>query len=372
MKGATVVISINASWNILNFRQGLISALKGEGYRVVALAPHDDYSARLAGLDVEFVPIEIDKRGVSPLRDLILLARYRKTLRSIAPDLYLGFTAKPNIYGSLAAGSLGIPVINNVSGLGTAFIRQGLLTRIVLLLYKLAFRRSATIFFQNRVDRDLFVNAGIARADQARLIAGSGVDLDRFRPADAKPDSGVFTFLFVGRLLWDKGVREFIEAARLVRRAHPDVRFKLLGFVDAANRTAVTRSELDSWLGEGLVEYLGAADDVRPHIADADCVVLPSYREGLPRSLLEAGAMEQPLIATDVPGCRDVVEHGVTGLLCPPRDAQALAEAMEAMVALPAPRRQEMGKLGRTKIAREFDQRLVFQAYLEAVEAALP
>lgn len=366
----TVLISINASWNIVNFRAGLIRGLRGAGYRVVALAPPDAYSARLADLGVEYHPIAMDKQGMSPARDLLLLWRYGRALRRLRPDIFLGFTAKPNVYGSLAAQALGIPVINNVSGLGTAFIRKGPLTRIVSALYRFAFRRSATIFFQNGEDRALFVAEGMARPEQAKLLPGSGIDLDRFRPEKA-PSRGGFTFLLVARLVWDKGVGEYVEAARRVRQDWPEARFRLLGFLDVPNRTAVSRGDVEAWVEEGVVDYLGETDDVRPFIAAADCVVLPSYREGLPRTLLEAAAMAKPLIATDVPGCRQVVDEGVNGFLCAVRDAPSLAGAMARMLGLGEEERARLGAAARAKVEREFDEESAVRLYLDAIAAAL-
>lgn len=373
MSGKTIVISINASWNIINFRSGLIRGLQAAGHKVVALAPTDSFSPRFEALGVEYVPIEMDSKSVSPLRDLALLAGYRRALRRIRPDIFLGYTAKPNVYGSLAAHSVGARVINNVSGLGTAFIRQGVLTRIVSSLYRLAFKRSSAVFFQNREDRDLFVAKRLVRPEQARLLPGSGIDLARFRPSpepEGRPARPV-TFLLVARLLRDKGVGEYVEAARRVRAARPDIRFQLLGFLDVANRTAVPREEVDAWVKEGVVDYLGAADDVRPFIETADCIVLPSYREGLPRTLLEGAAMAKPLIATDVPGCRDVVRDGVDGYLCHVRDPHSLADAMLRMADLSPEERRRFGSAARARVEAEFDESLVVSRYLEAIEEAL-
>lgn len=372
MTPKTIVLSINASWNIVNFRMGLIRALQAAGHRVVALAPPDAWSERLEAEGVEYRPIEIDRQGLSPVRDLALLRRYWSILRDIRPDLFLGYTAKPNVYGSLAAHALGIPVINNVSGLGTAFIRQGLLTRLVSALYRLAFRGSATVFFQNAEDRDLFVAKRLVRPDRAKLLPGSGIDIERFKPSGLPRPERPFAFLLVARLLWDKGVREYVEAARRVRAQAPEARFRILGFLDVANRTAVPRADVEAWVAEGLIEYLGQADDVRPAIEAADCVVLPSYREGLPRTLLEAAAMGRPIIATDVPGCRHVVEPEVNGLLCAARDPVSLAEAMLRMLRATPEQRARWGRAGRERIEGEFDERIVAERYLEAIEAAGP
>jgi len=372
MTGKTIAISINASWNIFNFRAGLIRALQGEGYRVVALSPPDAWAPRLAELGIDHVPVAMDSAGVSPLHDLALLARYRRVLKRLGPDVFLGYTAKPNVWGSLAAQSLGIKVINNVSGLGTAFIREGLLTRIVTRLYRAAFRRSATVFFQNSEDRELFVTRGIVDPGKAALLPGSGIDLARFAPRPRGPaEAGPFAFLMVARLLWDKGVGEYVEAARIVRRQRPDTSFRMLGFLDALNRTAVARAEVENWVADGLIDYLGDAEDVRPFIAAADAVVLPSYREGLPRVLLEAAAMARPLIATDVPGCRHAVEEGVSGYLCAPRDAASLAAAMLRLMGLAEAERAAMGAAARARVETEFDERLVARRYAEAIEAAL-
>jgi glycosyltransferase involved in cell wall biosynthesis len=367
----TIALSINSSWNILNFRAGLIEALKADGHRVVALSPADGYHRRFEAVGIEHVPIEIDSAGLSPLRDLRLLLDYRRELKRIGADVFLGYTAKPNIYGALAAQSLGIAVINNISGLGTAFIQTGLLTRIVSSLYRIALRRSATIFFQNPEDLDLFVSLKLVSRDRARLLPGSGIDLQRFAPSAEPRPPGPLSFLLVGRLLWQKGVREYVEAARLVRREVPDARFNLLGFLDVANRSAVSRPEVDAWVTEGLIDYLGEADDVRPHIAAADCVVLPSYREGLPRTLLEGAAMGKPLIATDVPGCRQVVEPGINGLLCKAADAASLAEAMLALARLSQEEREAMGAAGRRKAERDYSERVAIDRYRQAVAEAL-
>ena len=368
-EGPTILISANTSWNVVNFRAGLIGGLQRRGYRIVVAAPEDEFSSKLVQMGAGFVPLPMNNSGISVIEDLQLTARYFQIFRQFRPFAFLGFTPKPNIYGSLAAWTVGARVINNVSGLGTAFIKRGLLTALVTSLYKLSFRSSSTIFFQNRDDMELFIGKRVVRRNQAQLLPGSGVDLERFKPRSPVVDEHPFRFLMVGRLLWDKGVAEYVEAARIVRRSHPDARFQMLGRVGADNRTAVPSAAVERWQAEGVIDYLGESDDVRIALEQADCIVLPSYREGLPRSLLEGSAMSKPLIATDVPGCRDVVEDGRTGYLCAERSADSLAAAMVKMIETPATDRLSMGKLGRRKIEQEFCETRVIAKYLEALGA---
>lgn len=365
------MISINAAWNVVNFRARLVRGLVAAGYEVIAVAPPDEHVERLRALGIDYVPIAMDKQGVSPLRDLGLFWSYWRILRRLGAGVFLGYTAKPNIYGSLAARAAGMEVINNVSGLGTAFIRGGWLRRVVETLYRLAFRASATIFFQNADDRALFLSRRIVGPERARLLPGSGIDLAHFQPAPPPTGSGPFRFLLVARMLRDKGVLEYVEAARRLRPRWPDVRFQLLGPVDAANRTAISRAMVEEWVREGSVEWLGAVDDVRPLLAAADCVVLPSYREGLPRTLLEAAATARPLIATDVPGCRDIVRDGVNGLLCAVADAGSLAAAMERMLEAGPDQRAAWGASARAIAEAEYSDEVVLARYLAAIEEAL-
>ena len=362
-----VVLAANSSWNIVNFRAGLIAALRQASYEPVVIAPEEPGTAsRMGALEVEQFAVPLDRGGINPFADLRLLLSYRKLLDELRPAAFLGFTIKPNIYGSLAARSLKIPAIPNVSGLGTAFIRRGPLELIVAGLYRFAFRGLHTVFFQNPDDWALFVDRRIVRADQAKLIPGSGIDLDRYQPTPI-PD-GRFTFLLISRLLGDKGVREYVAAAKLLRQQLPDVRFQLLGPLDHQNRTGIAKTELDEWVADGAIEYFGPAEDVRPAIARASAVVLPSYREGMPRSLLEAAAMARPMIATDVPGCRHLVEEGVTGFLCAARSAASLAQAMVKMVRATPAERQTMGDSARKRVQTEFSESLVIRAYLDALE----
>ena len=363
-----ILICSNTAWSLYNFRRSLIVELVARGYDVLAVAPHDEYAAQLLALGCRYIALEMDNGGTSPLRDLGLLLRFWGLLRQERPVAFLGYTIKPHVYGSLAAHTLGIPVINNIAGLGAAFSRPSWLTRIVKLLYRLALGRSRRVFFQNREDRSLFMGERLVREAQSALLPGSGVDLTHFSPRTPRLASGEFRFLLVARMLWDKGVGEFVEAARRVRQRHPASRFQLLGFLDVPNPAAIPRSVVEEWAAEGAIEYLGVTNDVRPHLADADCIVLPSYyREGVPRSLIEAAAMGRPIITTDWPGCREVVDAGRNGFLCPPRDASALAAAMQQMIALTPEQRSAMGAQSRRLAEERYDERIVIRRYIDAI-----
>ncbi len=364
-----IIIALNTAWNLVNFRAGLIRALVAEGHEVVAVAPNDEYASRLAELGCRFVALPMDNKGTHPGRDLLLLFRFINLLRRERPDVFLGYTVKPNVYGSLAARVLGIPVVNNIAGLGAVFIRDNWLTRLVRLLYKTALSRSRHVFFQNNEDMRLFVEQGLVAKDKVGRLPGSGINLSTFSYTPMLTlGNRPLRFLLVARLLWDKGVGEYIEAARMVRHKYPTVKFQLLGFLDAKNPTAVSSEQMNKWVEEGVVEYLGVTDDVKPYMAAADCVVLPSYREGVPRSLLEAAAIGRPIVTTDAVGCRDAVEDGVNGLLCRVGNAVDLADKLLRMIEMSHEERVLMGLAGRRKMELEFDEKIVIDRYLRVIE----
>jgi glycosyltransferase involved in cell wall biosynthesis len=308
---------------------------------------------------------------MNPLADTRLLLRYAQALRRLGPAAYCSFTIKPNVYGAIAARLTGVPSIANVTGLGTMFLSNRLMWRLARRLYAFAFRRSHTVFFHNEEDLAIFVEQGIVRPEQGRVIPGSGVNLEQFRPDDGPDDGGGPRFLYIGRAIRDKGIGEFIDAARQVRRRLPEARFQILGNPDPGNPTSVSRGEFQSWIDEGLIEHLGEHADVRPFIRSATAVVLPSYREGMSRALLEGAAMGRPLVGTDVPGSRELVEEGATGSLCKVRDPESLAAAMERIGRMPPDELRRLGRAARERVERHFSEEVVVQAYLEALASAL-
>ncbi|MBC5774281.1 glycosyltransferase family 4 protein [Pontibacter sp. KCTC 32443] len=361
-----IAIVINTSWNIFNFRMSLIKALLAEGHEVVAIAPHDSYSQRLIDAGCRFVPVTMEK-GTNPFKDIWLTWRLYRAYSRVKPDVVLHYTIKPNIYGAIAAHLAHIPSINNVSGLGTIFIKKDYISNIALRLYKQAFQYPFKVFFQNQDDRRLFLKHKLVRAGITEVLPGSGIDLQEFKPMPKPDPDAPFTFLMIARVLYEKGVAEYMEACRLLKEKYPGIKCQLLGQVDELSRFGIKQTVLDEWLATGAVEYLGTTDDVATIIAQADCVVLPSYREGTPRTLLEAAAMAKPLIATNVPGCREVVQQSINGLLCRVRNASDLADKMEQMLQMPPEQLQRMGEASRQIAETRFDVNFVIQRYLHAI-----
>lgn len=362
-----VMLTVNAVWNVWNFRRPLVTALLEAGHRVTILAPEGERVEDLRAMGCRFVPLEMNVKGLNPLHDYKLMQRFKRIFRTEAPDVVLSYTIKNNLFGAMAARACGIPFIPNVTGLGTAFLSGGTLQRIAEFLYRRAFRGLKTVFFQNSDDRDLFIARQLVTAEQAQILPGSGIDLEDFPAAPYPAGENETRFLLIARLLRDKGIHEYIDAARRLKEKGIPARFQLLGAPDSENRSAISRETLAVWEDEGVVDYLGTTSDVRPHIAQAHCIVLPSYREGAPRTLIEAASMARPLIATDVPGCRSVVEDGNNGYLCAVKSGESLAEVCQRFVGLPETAKRAMGQAAREKMVAEFDQSIVVDAYERAI-----
>jgi glycosyltransferase involved in cell wall biosynthesis len=371
-----VAVVANSCWYLYNFRRNLMEALREAGHEVIAVAPADAYVQRLRQTGVEVGTFALDPRGTNPVRELRSVLALRRLLRSKGMDVALSYTPKGNLYTALAQlGTRGRQVAN-ISGLGTAFVRSNWLTPLLRAAYRVLFRHASWVFFQNEDDRQMFLQAATVRANRCSRLPGSGVDLQHFapQPLPSCVDVGPVTFLLVARMLRDKGIGEYVGAARTLQRSRPGMaRFLLLGFLDAGNPSAISADEMARWVADGSVEYLGPSDDIRPHMAAADCAVLPSYyREGVPRSLLEAAAMGRPVITTDSVGCRDAVEDGVTGFLCRPRDVADLTRNIERFIDMPPTARVAMGRQARARMEREFDERLVIHQYLKVVDGVAP
>jgi len=387
-----IVVVAGHAPSLVHFRAPLLAALVGRGHEVVALAPPEadngadngaDTAAALRGLGVRLLRYPLDRGGVNPVRDASTLWALRRIFLDLKPELVLPYTIKPVIYASLAARWAGVPrVASLITGLGYAFgglenqlpggagaLPRRCLTNFVVRLYAKALERNQTVIFQNPDDRDLFQRLGILSSGQrVAVVGGSGVDLEHFAPAPAvpaHPETGAPVFLCMARLLWAKGVGVYVEACRMLKRRHPQVVCRLLGPTDDVP-DAVPEEMLRRWREDRVVELIGTVDDVRPHLAAASVFVLPSYREGAPRSSLEAMSMARPIITTDVPGCRQTVEDGVTGFLTPPFEPGGLMRAMERFVLQPeliGP----MGQASRRLAEERFDARTVVADMLAAL-----
>jgi len=367
-----IIISINTVWNLINFRKSLIQFLQSKDFEIYVMAQPDKYNEKLNFMNVKFIPIYVNSQKLSIYNDLKLFILYIWYFFRIKPDIFLGYTIKPNLYGSLAAKFFGIPVINNINGLGKAFQKRGLLSSFVIFIYRLSLSWSKTIFFQNIEDKEFFISLKISNHKNSKLLPGSGVNLKTFNEDLYNvPKNDLFTFILIARLLREKGIFEYIQAAKLIKKDYPRVKFQLMGMIDKANSSSISQEDIDQWSSEGIIEFLGAQDDVRPFLAKADCMVLPSYyNEGTPKCLLEAAAMSKPIITTDWKGCRNTVDHGVNGFLCKPMDPIDLYNQLKKMINLRGNDLQKFKFSSRNK-AKMFDERIVFKEYLMSIREIL-
>jgi glycosyltransferase involved in cell wall biosynthesis len=351
-------------------RRKLTSALMEQGYNVVVLTTGKEAEIALAR-ERGFNIIDVKSSNSNPLDILKYIRNIRRALKSFRPDVCLTFTIRPAIWGNMVTSGLNIPTITNITGVGPLFESKSIVYRAARTLYKFVLRKTKKIFFQNTDDRDLFLNHRFIKEEVAGMVPGSGIDHEFFKPMkpDHQPDH--FVFLFISRLVKDKGVLEYVEAARIIRAEFPDVECRMLGPLWEQNLQSniITKNDINDWVKEGAINYSGEATDVRPFIAEADSIVLPSYREGTSNVLLEASSMEKPCITCDTTGCREIVSDGNTGFLCKVADAQDLALQMKKMIQLTAADRERMGKMARQKVIREFDKQIVIDAYLKAISS---
>ena len=361
-----IAIVLNTSWNIYNFRMNFVRALLAQGYEVHTIAPIDDYTHLLTEAGCIHHAVKMDSRGANPIKDSALVVELFTIYRKIKPTVILHYTIKPNVYGTIAASMLRIPVINNVCGLGTVFLKDNLVSAIAILLYKISFRFAQKVFFQNPDDLKLFIDKKLIRPEAVDLVPGSGIDIQKFKPVNFTRND-TFTFLLISRLITDKGVMEYVDAVKQLKASGVNARFQVLGAMDPEHKRGIQPAVIKEWIDSGAIEYLGTTSDVRRFIHQADCIVLPSYRVGTPRTLLEAASSSKPIIATDVPGCNHVVTDGYNGLLCKLKDADDLAEKMKSMATFDDDILRQFGQNGRTKIEAEYDESVVINKYLDAL-----
>jgi len=345
---------------MVNFRMALMRAMRKEGWEITVIAADDGGRNAIEAEGIRFVPWDVKGRDTNPLVELRSFHDLYRSLKEIGSAIAFNYTIKPVIYGSLAAALLRMRSVAVITGLGFIFLDGSWKNAVVRRLYRFAFRFAAEAWFLNEDDRQFFRQARLIGPDDGRILPGEGVDVTRFAPRPARPEDGRRVFLMLSRLVYDKGVGEYFEAAAALKARRPEMVFRIAGALDESARAGISRSEIDRLAASGVIEYLGRVSDVRPLIAEADFVVLSSYREGLSRALLEAASMGKPIVATDVPGCRQLVDEGVNGFLAAPRDAAALASAIERAGSVGRREAAAMGMRGRELVMERYsDERII-------------
>lgn len=366
-----ILVFSNTSWNLVNFRRELIEALSGEGHEVIAVAKNTGYIEQLETIGAAFIELNFTSKSTNLVEQILLFFKIIRIFVIAKPDLVLTFTIKPNIYGALAARLARARFVPNIAGLGSTH-ESPYYRAITKFLYRISLKKAQICFFQNESDQAYFVENKIVDRERAVLLPGSGVNVDSFNASkeavSRRQNNSELYFLMACRMLWSKGVAEYVEAAETIRSEFPHVSLRVVGFSNVDNPDAIPKSIIEQWHNCGVIEYLGSTDDIASVLEGVHCFVLPSYYpEGTPRSLLEAGAMSLPLITTDMPGCRNVVEDGVNGFLCEPRSPRSLTEAIRKFVLLPAKEKYEMGHRSRSLIERRYNVKDVVARYMDQI-----
>lgn len=362
MKGNILVLTNNIG-GLYSFRKEVMKAIVDVGYEVYISEPDDNERVKyFEEIGCYIIKTDFNRRGMNPVEDFKLMLKYRKMIKQLKPKAVLSYTIKPNIYGGIACRLTGTPQLANVTGLGDAVENGGWLQRLTIGLYKLGLGKARRVFFQNATNRSFCIAKGIAD-ETSVLLPGSGVNLQHHTSQPYPSDEGKIRFLFIGRLLKDKGIEEYFEAAKSIRQKYPNTEFQILGNVEGNYQEKLNQLEAD-----GIIRHLGSTSDVRPFIGAVECTIMPSYHEGMSNVNLESAANGRPVITTNVPGCRETVDNCISGYLVEPRSAKSLTEAVERFILLPYSQKILMGQEGRKKVEREFDRQIVVEAYLKAIE----
>lgn len=358
-----ILILTNIDTGLYIFRRELVEKLS-VGNEVLLCLPDGEFRGEFEKLGCKYIPLEFDRRGMNPLSDLKLMLSFRKIIKREKPDVVLTYTIKPNVYGGIACRLTKTPYIANVTGLGTAIENGGIVGKLSVLLYKLGLKRANCVFFQNSSNRDLFIENRIVKS-HSRTIPGSGVNLAYHGLREYPPYEGKWKFLFVGRIMRDKGINELLEAIKTAHNECPDIELSIVGGCDEDYESELKKAE-----ETGYIHYFGVQKDVRPFYKDTHCTVLPSYHEGTANVLLESASAGRPVIASRVPGCRETFDENITGFGCEAKDPESLAEAMIKFIGLSYEEKKKMGANGRKKVEKEYDRQIVVDAYTEEISKA--
>lgn len=369
IKNNNIIFSANTAWYLYNFRSSSISLALNMGYSVSCVAGNDKYSEKLIALGASFYPLKINKSSINPVSEIKLLIDIYKIYRKISPVVIFQFTVKNNLYGSIISKVLKINCVNNISGLGTGIIGDGLTSKLIKILYKVSQNFPFHTHFQNQDDLKYMKNLKLI-SSKVSVIPGSGIDTKYFNPTLVlEKNNEIFTFLYVGRLLKDKGLIELFNAMDNLVKEKFNIQLHVVGIRDLDNPSAIDSKTLAEWSQKNYITLFDETDDVRQYLSSADCFVLPSYREGLSRSILEAMAMCLPVIATDVPGCRQLVQNDVNGFLCKPKSISSLVKVMKRVTKLGINKRIQLGKNARKIAIQKFDVKLVEKSVSDCIIA---
>jgi galacturonosyltransferase len=366
-KNSHIVLLANSLKGLYSFRFEVVQRLIDDGYQVSILAPHDEISSKFTQLGCIFIPVPISRRGTNPFHDFLLFRTYLKFLKQIHPGVVLTYTVKPNIYGGIACNILRVPVVANVTGLGDAVENQGLVQKLVIILTKIAFKKTRAVFFQNASNNQFYEHLKLVRPEQSQLLPGSGVNLEKHSYIIYPKDENRIRMVYISRIMKDKGVGELLEAVTKIHSNHLSVTCDIVGpFEDDSYRNLI-----ESYVATETGQYLGVSSDVHTLLCEYHAVVLPSYHEGMSNVLLEAAATGRPVLASNVPGCRETFDEGISGFGFEPRSVDSLVKAIERFIALPHEQKAAMGLAGRKKMEREFDRQIVVDAYIREIENIL-
>ena len=356
-----VLFLVNHDVVIYNFRLELVERLLADGHQVVISSPYGERIDDLKSLGCEFHEVEIARHGMNPVKELKLISEYKKLIKQVKPDIVFSYTIKPNIYGAIACASTGVPCVANITGLGTAVENGGIVQKITVLLYKIAFRKLKMLFFQNQENMDFFIDHKIA-GKRYDLLPGSGVNLERFVPIEY-PEDGKVEFAFISRIMKEKGVDQYLEAAEYIRNKYPETVFHVCGFCEQDYE-----EKLKDLTDRGVINYHGMVRDVKGFLGNVHCTIHPTYYpEGISNVLLESSACARPIITTDRAGCREVIDDGINGYIVKQQDSKDLIEKIEKFLALSWEERKNMGLAGRAKVEKEFDRQIVVEKYINEI-----
>ena len=361
----TILVLANSDMGLIKFRKELLHELISLDYKVYISVPKGEYIEALVGLGCEYIETPIDRRGTNPITDLMLLKAYFKMVKDIKPNIVLTYTIKPNIYGGIICRMMRIPYLTNITGLGTAVENKGILRRVTIFLYRIALKKASCVFFQNN-DNKKFLDENNVRYPNCRLIPGSGVNLDEYKFEAYPVYNNETKFVFIGRIMKDKGIGELLQAIKKIKAIYPNTQFNIIGDCEEDYKNDLLDMERN-----GLLRYHGRQNDVRPYIKECHATILPSYHEGTSNVLLETASLGRPVLASDITGCRETFDEGLSGLGFQAKDTDSLVAAIKKFIELPYEMKKDMGYAGRRKMENEYSRKIVIDAYIEQITKIL-